>query len=99
MRIAASKPGSETYQLIEVAANVVAKQYEHMTFELVPTLGSSQNLRLLKANQVQTSSRTSDSEMINEARLMAKLFPDLFQLVVRDDSDIHTISDYYAEKA
>ena len=93
VRIAASKPGGETYQLIKAASDVVAKQYDHISFELVPTLGSSQNLQLLKANQVQLAAVQSDSELINEARLMAKLFPDLFQLVVRDDSDIHTISD------
>ena len=97
VRIAASKPNSETYQLIKAAADVVAKEYKNMTFELVPSLGSSQNLRLLKANQVQLAAVQADSYLISEARLVAKLFPDLFQLVVRKDSDIYTISDIYGK--
>ena len=97
VRIAASKPGSETYLLIKAAADVVANQYDNMTFELVPSLGSSQNLRLLKANQVQLAAVQADSELINRARLVAKLFPDLFQLVVRKDSNIRSIADLYGK--
>jgi len=93
VRIAASKPGSETYQLVKAAADVVAKQYEHIEFELVPSLGSSQNLQLMKANQVQIAAVQADSELIPEARLVATLFPDVFQLVVRKDSGILKISD------
>lgn len=93
VRIAASKPGSETYNLIKAAADVVAKQNDNIHLELVPSLGSSQNLRLLKANQVQIAAVQADSQLIDEARLVARLFPDLFQLVVREDSDIHKISD------
>jgi len=93
VRIAASKPGSETYNLIKAAADVVAKQNDNIHLELVPSLGSSQNLRLLKANQVQIAAVQADSQLIDEARLVARLFPDLFQLVVREDSDIYKISD------
>ncbi len=93
VRIAASKPGSETYNLIKAAADVVAKQNDNIQFELVPSLGSSQNLKLLKANQVQIAAVQADSQLIDEARLVASLFPDLFQLVVREDSDIFKIAD------
>ena len=93
VRIAASKPGSETYQLIKAAADVVVKQNDNIHLELVPSLGSSQNLRLLKANQVQIAAVQADSQLIEEARLVAKLFPDLYQLVVREDSDIFKIAD------
>ena len=93
IRIAASKPGSETYQLISAAADVVEKLHENMKFELVPSLGSSQNLKLLKANQVQMAAVQADSKLVEEARLMVELFPDLFQLVVRADSGILDLSD------
>ncbi len=93
VRIAASKPGSETYQLIDAAANVVMKQHDNITLEFVPSLGSSQNLKLLKANQVQMAAVQADSALIPEARLVAKLFPDIFQLVVRKDSGIYQLSD------
>lgn len=93
VRIAASKPGSETYQLIQAAAEVVAKQHDNITLELVPSLGSSQNLKLLKANQVQMAAVQADSKLIDEARLVANLFPDIFQLVVRDNSGIYKLSD------
>ncbi len=93
VRIAASKPGSETYKLVKAAADVTAKQYPNLTFELVPSLGSSQNLALMKANQVQIAAVQADSDMIPEARLVAQLFPDIFQLVVRQDSNISNISD------
>jgi TRAP transporter TAXI family solute receptor len=93
IRIAASKPGSETYQLIKAAADVVVRQNDNIHLELVPSLGSSQNLRLLKANQVQIATVQADSQLIEEARLVAKLFPDLYQLIVREDSNIFKIAD------
>ena len=93
LRIAASKPGSETYQLIKAVADVVAKQHENIRVELVPSLGTSQNLQLLKANQVQMAAVQADSQLIDESRLVAKLFPDVFQLVVRSSSGIDRISD------
>jgi len=93
VRIAASKPGSETFQLIQTAADVVARQNPTIHLELIPSLGSSQNLQLLKANQVQLAAVQADSEMIPEARLVANLFPDVFQLVVRADSGIESIAD------
>ncbi len=97
VRIAASKPSSETYQLVKAAADVVAKQYKHIEFEFVPSLGSSQNLRLMKANQVQIAAVQADSELISEARLVATLYPDVFQLVVRKDSGILQISDLHGK--
>lgn len=93
VRIATGKPGSETYQLIKAAADIVARQNNNIHLELVSSLGSSQNLRLLKANQVQIAAVQADSDLIEEARLVAKLFPDLYQLVVRKDSNIYTIAD------
>lgn len=93
VRIAASKASSETYQLIQVAADVMAKQYDHIKIELIPSLGSSQNLQLLKANQVQMAAVQADSKLIVEARLVAELFPDMFQMVVRADSGIFKLSD------
>ncbi len=93
VRIAASKPGSDTYQLIQSAADVVEKLHDNIKFQLVPSLGSSQNLQLLKANQVQIAAVQADSKLIDEARLMVFLFPDLFQLIVRNDSGIYKLSD------
>ncbi|MCF6189354.1 MAG: TAXI family TRAP transporter solute-binding subunit [Cocleimonas sp.] len=93
VRIAASKPGSETYRLVKAAADVTAKQYPSMSFELVPSVGSSQNLKLMKANQVQMAAVQADSSLIPEARLVSQLFPDIFQLVVRKDSNIVSVSD------
>ena len=93
LSIAASKPGSETYQLIQAAADVVAKQNKNITIELIPSLGSSQNLKLLKAKQVQMAAVQADSQLISEARLVANLFPDVFQLVTRENSSINRISD------
>lgn len=93
LRIAASKPGSESYQLIQAAADVVERQNEHIKIELVPSLGSSQNLQLLDANQVQMATVQADDQLLSEARLVANLFPDLFQLVVSKKSGIYKLSD------
>ena len=93
VRIAASKTGSDSYKLIKVAADVVERQYSNITFEFVPSLGSSQNLQLLEANQVQIAAVQADSRLIDDARLVANLFPDLFQLVVRQDSGINKLAD------
>ncbi len=93
LSIAASKPGSETYQLIQAAADVVEELNDNISIELVPSLGSSQNLKLLKAKHVQMAAVQADSKLITEARLVVKLFPDVFQLVTRRDSNIFQVSD------
>ena len=93
IRIGASQPGSDSYNLIKAAADVVEKQNNNITIELVPSLGSSQNLQLLDANQVQMAAVQADSKLVDTARLVANLFPDISQLVVRDDSGIYKLSD------
>jgi len=94
VRIAAGKPGSESYQLIQAVADVVKKQYnDHIDIELIPSLGSSQNMQMLEGDQVQMTAVQADSNIVDKARLVAKLFPDIFQLVTRKSSEIYEISD------
>ncbi len=93
VRIAASKPGSDAFKLMQAAADSTMAQFPNMRVELIASLGSNQNLALLKENQVQLAAIQADSDIIPEARLVARLYPDMFHLIVRKDSGIETFSD------
>jgi TRAP transporter TAXI family solute receptor len=97
IRIAASKPGSDSYKLLQAAANLAMEQFPNMHIEMLASLGSSQNLELLKANQVQFAAIQADSDIIPEARLVAQLYPDMFHLIAREDSGIKQFSDLHGK--
>ena len=66
--------------------------------EVFETRGSLHNAKLLDEGVVQLATLQADQATGTSARLLAELYPDTFQIVVRGDSGISTISDLIGKR-
>ncbi len=93
IRIAAGSKGSESFVIARSIAAIVQRSNPNLVIDVLETQGSNQNMRLLEAEQVDMATIQADTETLPAARLVAQLYPDSFQLVVREESDIKSVAD------
>ena len=93
LAIAAGHKGSESYDIAEAIADIAHKYHPDINIEVLETDGSGQNMHLVEEGLVQLATVQADTDMAADARLIAELYPDAFQLLVRADSDIYSVAD------
>ncbi|MDX2097804.1 MAG: TAXI family TRAP transporter solute-binding subunit [Leptolyngbyaceae cyanobacterium bins.59] len=93
LTLAAGDPEGESYILSQAIAQVITANHPRLHIKVIATSGSDENLQLLEKNQAQLATTQADTPAGPAARSLAVLYRDLFQLVVRPDSGIQTLSD------
>ncbi len=93
IRIAAGSKGSESFTIAKSIALIVQRSNPNLVVEVLETQGSNQNMQLLESQKVQMATIQADTKTLPAARLVAQLYPDVFQLVVLQESDIQSIAD------
>jgi len=96
--VAAGQRSSQAFQLAEAFRKVVARHYPEIQLEVFETRGSLHNAKLLDQGAVQLATVQADQAAGNAARMVADLYPDTFQIVVRGDSSINSISDLIGKR-
>ena len=91
--IAAGPREGEAYALAVAIAEVARRHHPELRVEVVETPGSATNMTLLDEGRVELATVQADAHMGRSARMIAILYPDLFQLIVRADSEIHRVAD------
>jgi len=96
--VAAGQKSSQAFQLAEALRSVISRHYPEIKMEVFETRGSLHNAKLLDEGVVQLATLQADQATGTSARLLAELYPDTFQIVVRGDSGISTISDLIGKR-
>ena len=96
--IAAGQRSSQAFQLAEAFRKVVGRHYPEIKIEVFETRGSLHNAKLLDEGAVQLATVQADQAGGAAARMVADLYPDTFQIVVRGDSGINSISDLIGKR-
>ena len=94
--IAAGSHTGEGFELAEAIAEVTRRYHPRYEVEVVETAGSVESLRLLEEGRVQLATIQADMTPPPSARLVAPVFPDVYQLVVRrgaDEASIRSVAD------
>lgn len=91
--IAAGPSTGGAYEVATAIAEVTERYYPDIDVEVVETLGSVQNVDLISSGRVQLATVLADTRTGADSRMMATLYPDVYQLVVREDSDIRAVGD------
>ncbi len=91
--IAAGKAGSDSYTLMRALKKVVQRKHPHIHIHLVASLGSTPNMHLLEAEEVDFATIQSDTIITADVKMIAPLYSDIFQLIVHTDSGIHALSE------
>lgn len=89
--VATGLPGSDSHELMEQVADVVARQSDRLRLKVAATGDSSRNIAVLNARRADLATIRADTPVVADVRMIADLFPDFFQLIVRQDSNIRFI--------
>jgi uncharacterized protein len=93
LTIAAGLKDGESYQFAQALAKVVADHDPKIRIEVLETPGTSDNLKRLQANEVQLAMAQADIQAPPAAQLVSLLFPDMYQLVAKENSGIQSVPD------
>ena len=91
--LGAGSEGGEAYAMASAIANLAKKYDPKLEIIVAETGGSGQNNRMLQKNHLQIATIQADTKAGPDTRLVTMLYPDAFQLLVRDDQGINSISD------
>jgi TRAP transporter TAXI family solute receptor len=95
--MAASGSG-DSFKMAEAIAEVVHNIYPKTQIKIRSTAGSVESMSLLDSDDVDFAMVQADTEATNKAQLVSILYYDLFQIFVRQDSDIQDISGIIGKK-
>jgi TRAP transporter TAXI family solute receptor len=98
LSIAAGQRSGQAFQLVTAIRTVTQRHHPEIRIEVFETRGSLQNARLLENRSVDMATTQSDLVLGLRAQLVAELYSDAFQLVVRGDSGIRDISDLIGKR-
>ncbi|MDA7949091.1 MAG: TAXI family TRAP transporter solute-binding subunit [Hyphomicrobiaceae bacterium] len=93
LRLGADPVNSEPYEMATAIAHVISRTYPGLEIEVVPTGGSSENMNLLTSGELDLALVQAEVISRENVSLLAVLYHDLFQLLVRDDSGIEKLKD------
>ncbi len=93
LTIAAGAKEGESYLFSQAMAQVIAKYNPKIKIQVLETKGSEENIKLLEDNKVQLATAQADIPALPSARIVSNLFPDMYQLIVRNNSGIKDVSD------
>lgn len=91
--IGAGSKGGEAYAMASAIANLAKKYDSSLEIILAETGGSGQNNRMLQKNYLQLATIQADTKAGSNTRLITMLYPDVYQVLVRADQGIDSISD------
>ncbi|MFQ5625641.1 MAG: TAXI family TRAP transporter solute-binding subunit [Methyloligellaceae bacterium] len=98
LRLGADQLNSEPYEMARAIAHVVGRSHPGVRIEVQITGGSSENMSLLASGKLDLALVQADVISRENVSLLAVLYPDLFQLLVRDDSGIRKLKDLEERK-
>ena len=93
LTLATGGPTGEYYAFGQALANVVAQHQPRIKIKVLETAGSLENLTLVQQEKAQLALIQSNTPITPSIKAVSFLFPEVFHLIARIDSDIQTVSD------
>lgn len=91
--IAAGKAGSDSYNLMHALKKAVQRKHPNIHIHLVASLGSTANMHLLDGEEVELATIQSDTIITTDVKMIARLYSDIFQLIVHDNAAIQSLAE------
>ncbi|MGD1940329.1 MAG: TAXI family TRAP transporter solute-binding subunit, partial [Leptolyngbyaceae cyanobacterium] len=91
--LASGSQTGEYYAFSEAFADVVRLNHPQIQITVQETAGSAENMGLLRDDGAQLALVQSDTPVERPVRAIARLFPEMFHLLVRKDANIQTVAD------
>ncbi|MEM7424651.1 MAG: TAXI family TRAP transporter solute-binding subunit [Pseudomonadota bacterium] len=91
--IAAGPRNGQAFKLMSALQEVARRHAPEIVMDVYETRGSLENAQLLGRGSVQLATTQADQATSADTRMVAELFPDTFQLIVRPESGIRSLGD------
>lgn len=83
----------EYYAFSQAFAEIVKQNYPNIQIEVIETAGSATNMSLIGRDNAQLALVQSDTPVERPVRAVARLFPEMFHLMVRKEANIRSVAD------
>ncbi|WP_026480272.1 TAXI family TRAP transporter solute-binding subunit [Ahrensia sp. 13_GOM-1096m] len=93
LTIGAGPFGSDAFNLLSEVRQVVLRHSDELRLNIKSTRDGSQNIALLNKGEIDAAVIRSDTPVVADVRGVAELYPDVFQIIVRDDAPAFTVTD------
>lgn len=93
LEFAAGPSDSESFELAQAISEVIERHHPRIEVVVLETTGSIQNMELMAQGQVELAAVQSNIPAVPNARLVASLYPDAFQLLARREAEIRGVAD------
>ena len=93
LRVAAGPAGSDVHRLLEEVNDVARKTGRPVRLDLAESSDPSEAIRMLNEGAVDLAAVRADTPVVADIRLVASLFDDRFQMIVRRDAGIFGLPD------
>ena len=90
----AGKIGNASFEVATALKTVLAEQAPSLNIEVLETEGTAQSLDLLQRGLLHLAAIQADYQIPDSVRLVARLYPDAYQVVVLEESEIQSILDF-----
>jgi len=98
LKVGADQLNSEPYEMATAIAHVVGRNYPSIKMSVRATGGSSENMALLASGKLDLALVQADVISRDNVSLLAVLYSDIVQLIVREESRIKTLKDLEGSK-
>ena len=89
----AGKIGGVSFEVANALKTVLAEQAPSLSIQVLETEGTAQSLDLLERGLLHLAAIQADYQIPDSVRLVARLYPDAYQVVVLEESEIQSILD------
>lgn len=96
--IATNEEGSQSYTIMDALSKAVRRTDERVTVKIIQTNGSAEIMELLRTGKADFGTAQLDAELNDQTQTVALLYPQVFHMVVKADSDIRTPADLKGKK-
>lgn len=93
LTVATGPRGSDAYNLMREVADVVARHSETVRLDVRAARDASQNIAELNRRDVDVAVIRADTPVVADVRVIARLYPDLFQIIVRGEAPAFEVTD------
>ncbi len=98
LMIGAGPINGDSYAYLSEVAGIINKESARLRVKVVPTLDPSENISLLNKRRIDLAVVRGDTPLGGDARMIAALYPDYFQILMNSDVGAYDIRDLVGKR-
>jgi uncharacterized protein len=98
LTIGAGPIDGDSYAYLKEVAGIINAESDRLRLKIVPTRDPSENISLLNSQAISLAVVRGDTPLGGDARMIAALYPDYFQLIMNSDAGVYDVRDLVGKR-